>query len=200
MSIWRWLQTTGNPLPLPKAGEDGGVVAVNKEVAAVTAAQGEKRKRGPYHCYGRLATLFLKLQWEISSALTCWSLELGTIQTPLLNYLMPLLADRYLLVKLNHWLYRTVNNVVNNCVHVCIVAMLVRSKSLKLMDVILSPGLKTLNILGINLFGFTVIDFFSAAIRKELTAAPYLRDVISLCHPCIMYARWSTCYSLVALV
>ena len=48
------------------------------------------------------------------------------------------------------------NNVVNNCVHVWIVAMLVQSKSLKLMDVILSPGLKTLNILGVNLFGFTV--------------------------------------------
>ena len=42
------------------------------------------------------------------------------------------------------------------CVHVWIVAMLVRSKSLKLMDVILSAGLKTLNILGVNLFGFTV--------------------------------------------
>ena len=48
------------------------------------------------------------------------------------------------------------NDVVNNCVHVWIVAMLVRSKLLKLMDVILSPGLKTLNILGVNLFGFTV--------------------------------------------
>ena len=52
MSIQRWFQTTNNPLPLPKAGGDGGVVAANKEVAAVAAAQGEKRKRGPYHRYG----------------------------------------------------------------------------------------------------------------------------------------------------
>ena len=52
MSIRHWLQTTDNPLLLPKAGGDGGVVAANKEVAAVAAAQGEKRKRGPYHRYG----------------------------------------------------------------------------------------------------------------------------------------------------
>ena len=44
-----------------------------------------------------------------------------------------------------------------HCTCIWIVAMLVRSKSLKLMNVILSPGLKTLNILGVNLFGFTVI-------------------------------------------
>ena len=52
MSIRRWLRTTDNPLLLPKAGGDGGVVAADKEVAAVAAAQGEKRKRGPYHRYG----------------------------------------------------------------------------------------------------------------------------------------------------
>ena len=52
MSIWRWLRTTDNPLLLPKAGGDGGVVAANKKVAAVAAAQGENRKTGPYHRYG----------------------------------------------------------------------------------------------------------------------------------------------------
>ena len=52
MSIRHWLRTTNNPLLLPKAGGDDGVVAADKEVAAVAAAQGEKRKRGPYHRYG----------------------------------------------------------------------------------------------------------------------------------------------------
>ena len=61
MSIRRWLQTTDNPLPLPKAGGDGGVVTANKEAAAVAAAQGEKRKRGhiiTVYMYGLLPCWF----------------------------------------------------------------------------------------------------------------------------------------------
>ena len=122
MSIWRWLRTTDNPLLLLKAG-DGGVVAANKEVAAVAAAQGEKRKRGPYHRYGD----------ELRAKIAKYACKNGN-KSAVIMY-----------------------NVVNNCVHVWIVAMLVRRKSLKLMDVILSPGLKTL---GVNLFGSTVCLFF----------------------------------------
>ena len=121
MSIRRWLRTTDNPLPLPKAGGDGGVVATSKEVAAVAVAQGEKRKRGPYYHYGD----------ELRAKIAKYACKNGN-KSAVVMY-----------------------NVVNNCVHVWIVAMLVRHKLLKLMDVILSPGLKTLNILGANLFGFT---------------------------------------------
>ena len=122
MSIRRWLRTTDNPLPLPKAGGEGGVVAASKEVAAVAVAQSEKRKRGPYHRYGD------KLRTKIAK----YACKNGN-KSAVVMY-----------------------NVANNCVHVWIVAMLVRHKS---MDVILSPGLKTLNILGANLFGFTVCFF-----------------------------------------
>ena len=121
MSIQHWLRTTDNPLLLLKAGGDGSVVAANKEVAAVAAAQGEKRKRGPYHRYG----------YELRTKIAKYACKNGN-KSAVVMY-----------------------NVVNNCVHVWIVAMLVRRKSLKLMDVILSLGLKTLNILGVNLYGFT---------------------------------------------
>ena len=80
MSIQRWFQTTDNPLPLPKAGGDGGVVAANKEVAAVAAAQGEKRKRGPYHRYGNeLRAKIAKYACENGnkSAVEMFSTQLG---------------------------------------------------------------------------------------------------------------------------
>ena len=79
MSIRRWLRTTDNPLPLPKAG-DSGVVAANKEVAAVAAAQGEKRKRGPYHRYSdKLRAKIAKYACENGnkSAVEKFSTQLG---------------------------------------------------------------------------------------------------------------------------
>ena len=52
MSIRRWLQTTENHLPLPKAGGDSSTVAANKEVASVLKGNVQgKRKRSQYHHY-----------------------------------------------------------------------------------------------------------------------------------------------------
>lgn len=51
MSLRSWLQLAGNShLPLPRATGDRSFVAANKEVAAITAQSG-KRKRGPYRQY-----------------------------------------------------------------------------------------------------------------------------------------------------
>ena len=49
MTILCWVQTD-SALPLAKAGGDDSFIAAYKEVAELTA-QGEERKRSPYHRY-----------------------------------------------------------------------------------------------------------------------------------------------------
>ena len=128
-----------NPLPLLMVGGDGSFVAANKDLAALTS-QGEKGKRVLYHCYdailctkvakyicenGNKSTIdkfLLQLGSIMYSETTVRNfkytymylskLKLATIQMPSLIYLMPLLANHYLLVNLMIKCLSTLNSFV----------------------------------------------------------------------------------------